>query len=45
MENNIVVRRLRNTNSLIGDIIKTNEQFNLICDWIDRDKNFKFKLL
>ena len=45
MENNIVVRRLRNTDSLIGDIIKTNEQFNLICDWIDRDKNFKFKLL
>ena len=45
IENNIILRRIKNENTLIGDIIKTNEQMNLICDWIDREKAFKFKLL
>ena len=39
------VRKIRKSNTLIGDIIKTEEQYNLVCDWINRDKNFKFKLL
>ena len=39
------VRKIRKSNTLIGDIIKTEEQYNLICDWINRDKNFIFKLL
>lgn len=30
---------------MIGDIIKSEEQYNLISDWIDRNKEFKFKLL
>lgn len=45
IENNIILRRIKKENTLIGDIIKTNEQMNLICDWIDREKAFKFKLL
>ena len=39
------LRRLKNSNNLIGDIIKTKEQYNIICDWINREKSFKFKLL
>ena len=38
-------RRILNKDTLIGDIIKTKEQYNLICDWINREKPFKFKLL
>lgn len=38
-------RRILNKDTLIGDIIKTKEQYNLICDWINREKSFKFKLL
>jgi len=45
IENDISIRRIKNENTLIGDIIKTNEHMNLICDWIDREKPFKFKLL
>ena len=43
--NNPKIRRLKHLNSLIGDIIKTKEQFNLICDWINFEKSFEFKLL
>lgn len=39
------VRKIIKSNTLIGDIIKTEEQYNLICDLINKDKNFKFKLL
>ena len=39
------IKRKKNLNSLIGDIIKTEEQFNTICDWINSEKSFKFKLL
>jgi len=42
---NPMIRRLKNSNNLIWDIIKTKEQFNKICDWINREKSFKFKLL
>ena len=42
---NQIIRRIKKCNDLIGDIIKTKEQYNLICDWIDREKNFMFKLL
>ena len=45
LEENPSVRKINNSKTLIGDIIKTNEQYNLICDWIDREKAFKFKLL
>ncbi len=44
-ELNPIIRRFKNPNNLIGDIIKTKEQFNIICDWINREKSFKFKLL
>ena len=43
-ENNII-RRIKNKDNLIGDIIKNEEQYNLICDYIDKDKEFKFQLL
>ena len=39
------IKRRKNLNSLIGDIIKTEEQFNTICDWINSQKSIKFKLL
>ncbi len=39
------IRRLKHLNSLIGDIIKTEEQYHIICDWINSNKSFKFKLL
>ena len=45
LEENQNIKKIRNLNSLIGDIIKTEEQNNLICAWINRTKNFKFKLL
>jgi hypothetical protein len=40
-----MIRRIKNKESLIGDIIKNEEQYNLICDYIDKDKEFKFQLL
>ena len=40
-----IIKRFKNKNNLIGDIIKTNAQFNIICDWINNEKSFKFKLL
>ena len=43
--NNYINKRIKNKDSLIGDIIKNEEQYNLICDYIDKDKTFKFKLL
>ena len=42
-ENNII-RRIKNKDNLIGDIIKNEEQYNLICDYIDKNKDFKFEL-
>ena len=45
IENNPSIRKIKNKDSLIGDIIKNEEQYNLISDWIDRNKEFKFKLL
>lgn len=39
------LRRYLNSNNLIGDIITNEEQYNLICDWINKEKSFKFKLL
>ena len=44
-DNNPKIKRRKNLNSLIGDIIKTEEQFNTICDWINSQKSIKFKLL
>lgn len=44
-EENPNIRKIKNANNIIGDIIKTEEQFNLICDWINREKSLKFKLL
>ena len=44
LEDNNNHRRI-NSRNLIGDIIKNTDQYNLICDWIDKDKNFKFQLL
>ena len=38
-------KRYTNSRNLIGDIIKNEEQYNLICDWIDKNKNYKFQLL
>jgi hypothetical protein len=38
-------RRITNSNNLIGDIITNEEQYHLICDWINKEKSFKFKLL
>ena len=38
-------RFLNSNNNLIGDIITNEEQYNLICDWINKEKSFKFKLL
>ena len=31
--------------SLIGDIITNEEQYNLICNWINKDKELNFKLI
>lgn len=45
LEENQNARKLRNSYILIGDIIKTEEQNNFICYLINRDKNFRFKLL
>ena len=45
LEQNQYKRKLKAMNTLLGDIIKTEEQYNLICDWINREKNFNFKLL
>ena len=45
LEENNIGRRIKNKDSLIGDIIKNEEQYNLICDYIDKGKAFKFKLL
>ena len=45
LEENNIYRRIKNKDSLIGDIIKNEEQYNLICNYIDKDKAFKFKLL
>ncbi len=45
LEENKIIRRTKNKESLIGDIIKNEEQYNLICDYIDKDKEFKFQLL
>ena len=45
IESNPSIRKIKNKDSLIGDIIKNEEQYNLISDWIDRNKEFKFKLL
>ncbi len=39
------LRRYLNSNNLIGDIITNEEQNNLICNWINKEKSFKFKLL
>ena len=36
------IRRLKHLNSLIGDIIKTEEQYHIICDWINSN-NFYIK--
>ena len=43
--NNYINKRIKNKDSLIGDIIKNEEQYNLICDYIDKNKAFKFELL
>ena len=45
IESNPSIRKIKNKDSLIGDIIKNEDQYNLISDWIDRNKEFKFKLL
>ena len=39
------MRKIKNKESLIGGIIKNEDQYNLISDWIDRNKELKFKLL
>ena len=45
-ETNLYKRiNINSNNNLIGDIIKTSEQYNLICDWIDKNKSFKFQML
>lgn len=44
LEDNNNYRR-NNSRNLIGDIIKNTDQYNLICDWIDKNKNFNFQLL
>lgn len=45
IESSPSIRRIKNKDSLIGDIIKNEEQYNLISDWIDRNKEFKYNLL
>ena len=45
LEENNIIKRIKNKDSLIGDIIKNEEQYNLICDYIDKKKDFKFELL
>ena len=45
LEENNIIKRIKNKDSLIGSIIKNEEQYNLICDYIDKNKEFKFKLL
>ena len=43
--NKYINKRIKNKDSLIGDIIKNEEQYNLICDYIDKNKAFQFELL
>jgi len=43
LEENNIIKRIKNKDSLIGDIIKNEEHYNLICDYIDKNKEFKFK--
>ena len=45
LEENNIIKRIKNKDSLIGSIIKNEEQYNLICDYIDKKKDFKFELL
>ena len=45
LEENNIIKRIKNKDGLIGDIIKNEEQYNLICDYIDKNKDFKFELL
>ena len=43
MKKKDMIRRIKNKESLIGDIIKNEEQYNLICDYIDKDKEYNFQ--
>ena len=45
LEENNIIKRIKNKDGLIGDIIKNEEQYNLICDYIDKNKDFKFEFL
>ena len=45
IEETNIYRRIIPKENLIGDIIKKEEQYNLIHDFIDKNKIFKFKLL
>ena len=45
LDENNIIKRIKNKDGLIGDIIKNEEQYNLICDYIDKNKDFKFELL
>ena len=38
-------RKIIYSDSLIGNIIKNKEYNKLICEWIDKNQKFKFKLL
>ena len=46
-EETTIYKRISNSKDLIGvgDIIKTKEQYNLICDWISPYKILRFELL
>ena len=45
IESSPSIRKLKNKDSLMGDIIKNEEEYNLISNFIDRNEGFKFKLL
>ena len=45
IEKSSFYRKLKYSDSLIGDIIKNEEDNKLICEWIDKNQKFKFKLL
>ena len=45
IEENPPIIRMNSFSDLIGDVIKTKEQYNLICGWISKEKKLKFNLL
>ncbi len=45
IEESSFYHRIIESKNLIGDIIKNEDQSNLICDWIGKNKTLRFQLL